>query len=734
MLRATLVTALVVLALPASAAAAVDLVEGTAGLPQPLVTFSAPAPAQATIDWGDGTAPQTVAVTAAPDGSGTVSGAHAYAKHGSYTVTVTDSADVTVSRTTAATVADAPITAAAVNGPAAAAPGGTTLATIDDANPQGVPESLRASLDWGDGVITDGAVVSAGQPGRYLVRGSHVYPDSGTYVVAVTISSADGGTAQATTEAQLSGTGEPAPAVTQGRTLDLGPSSTGARPSITVDDAGTAFVAWAVRTSAADDSIAFCRVPRGARSCDLRSTLHTKVFASRTTILRGPSGRLYIVAAHILTGRGGTAVLTSPDNGQTWSFRRYDVNVGIFQSAVSSAAVSKDEKAMYITYGPFLNLSGAPLQGVARLDLESSRVAWVGDESFQRRLVVGSAVLPDGRGVAIANRHPDIKEGTLVSMRVVGDATNATTDQPWTPVGGAYAKKIATSANQASILDCSPVAQDPFGTRIGAIELRGLRTDPVRSLGFLRGDNSDCEDADLAYDSAGGRHMTYVADADGCPAGRSSTPGRDGRVCVVYRGARANADFKPKTMLAEIDVRAKVGGEEVGVPQAPRVGAARDGRGWVVWRSFGDGHIRMTPTRDDTEVTAGERHRITVKPLPNGECTNTDTLRLTASVTGPESGRPRITRVTWSAGRGVLPRTQTDEGSPFSFTAKVDDALFRRISSNGVVIVGALARATVRYRTAGGAGRVARLRVPLSYFCSIKWSTAERRYAGARRR
>ena len=717
--------------LPASAASAAQFVEGTAGIPQPLVTFPSPAPAQAKITWGDGSPADTTTVDHAPDGTGSVSGAHAYAKHGSYTVTVEDAANAATSRTTTATVDDAPITAEGSVNATTAAAGGLTLATISDANPSGVPESLRATVDWGDGTTSTATIVSAGAPGRYLVQDSHAYPDGGSYLATITISSNDGGTAQATADARFDGVAEPVAPVTQGKILDLGVASLGGRPSITVDEAGTAYVVWTT-LSHNTDAIAFCRVPRGAKGCDLRRTLNYAPFASTTTILRGPSGRLYIVAAHILTGRGGTIVLTSADNGQTWSPRRYDVNVGIFQSAVSGAALSRDESAMYITYGPFFNLSNAPLQGIARLDLGSNAVPWIGDESFQRRVVVGAGVLPDGRAVALANRHPDVTDGPPVALRVIADSSNATTDQPWTPVNAASARKVATSRSLASILDCSPVKVDPFGTRLGAVPLRGLQGGTVRAFGFLRADNSDCSDVDLTYDAAGGRHVTYVASADGCPYGDDVSPGLDNngnkRFCIVYRAAKPNGDFRPKTILAEINPESKVGGVAIDFPQAPRVGAGRDGQGWVVWHSFGDGHIRMIATRDDTEATVTAKHTISLKPSPNGECTNTNSLKVSATAGGPASGRPKILSVAWRTTRGVLPRTQTDKSAPFSITAKTDQRVMHNIGSTGVVIFGSLLQAKIRYRVGKGAAKVTRLQLPLTYFCSIKWDKVEQLY------
>lgn len=66
----------------------------------------------ATVDWGDGTGIDTTPTVSGSAGSFTVNGIHTYASTGSFPVTVniTDSHGVTVSTTTTATVASAPIT------------------------------------------------------------------------------------------------------------------------------------------------------------------------------------------------------------------------------------------------------------------------------------------------------------------------------------------------------------------------------------------------------------------------------------------------------------------------------------------------------------------------------------------------------------------------------------------------------------------------------------------------
>src|SRR5215218_2497852 len=57
----------------------------------------------------------------------------------------------------------------------------------------------------------------------------------------------------------------PAPAVVT--PIDLGP---GNRPSVVVDPAGTAHILWVIENFSAPQ---YCRLPRGATACDLRSAI-----------------------------------------------------------------------------------------------------------------------------------------------------------------------------------------------------------------------------------------------------------------------------------------------------------------------------------------------------------------------------------------------------------------------------------------------------------------------------
>jgi hypothetical protein len=56
------------------------------------------------------------------------------------------------------------------------------------------------------------------------------------------------------------------------------------------------------------------------------------------------------------------------------------------------------------------------------------------------------------------------------------------------------------------------------------------------------------------------------------------------------------------------------------------------------------------------------------------------------------------------------------------------------IGSTGVVIFGSLLKAKVRYRVGSGSAKFARLQLPLTYFCSIKWTDVERKYETKKRK
>jgi large repetitive protein len=164
----------------------------------------------ATVDWGDNDTSSHVAVVKDSKVSGqfdvVATKSHPYAEGGTYNVGVAVQAanGTSGNGTGSAAVADLAITASS------AAPrtmeGRTlnaTVATFKDADTSEPISSYTATIDWGDGHTSSGTVQSSGTRGSYVVRGTHIYAEEGTYKVTVSITDTGGGSATATDQATV---------------------------------------------------------------------------------------------------------------------------------------------------------------------------------------------------------------------------------------------------------------------------------------------------------------------------------------------------------------------------------------------------------------------------------------------------------------------------------------------------------------------------------------------------
>ena len=143
----------------------------------------------ATIDWGDGTPTSSGTITVDPTSGFDISGTHTYAAVGNYptTITVRDFGGYSGTLHGTATVKVPPphVNANNINGVEGSAFSGA-VATFTDADPTITADSFTASINWGDGVTTSGAVTASG-PGSFSVSGLHIYAEEGLYNVTVTI-------------------------------------------------------------------------------------------------------------------------------------------------------------------------------------------------------------------------------------------------------------------------------------------------------------------------------------------------------------------------------------------------------------------------------------------------------------------------------------------------------------------------------------------------------------------
>jgi len=166
----------------------------------------------ASIDWGDGsTSAGTVTRTSAAGadvGTFSVSGSHAYAEEGSYTVTttVTDAATgFTIATTTSkATVADAQLTAGTISSTCS---GGSCSVSFGftDANTAAPASDFTATIHWGDGSTSTGTVTSLGG-GKFSVTGTH--PGTGG---AITVTVMDDGGSTVSSAASPAATAQLSP-------------------------------------------------------------------------------------------------------------------------------------------------------------------------------------------------------------------------------------------------------------------------------------------------------------------------------------------------------------------------------------------------------------------------------------------------------------------------------------------------------------------------------------------
>ena len=85
-----------------------------------------------------------------------------------------------------------------------------TTTTFNEADPYAVATDFFASIDWGDGSTSAGAVANA-PGGGFEATGSHVYTEAGSFTVTTTITDAQAGTTLTRTTTALIGPAAPLP-------------------------------------------------------------------------------------------------------------------------------------------------------------------------------------------------------------------------------------------------------------------------------------------------------------------------------------------------------------------------------------------------------------------------------------------------------------------------------------------------------------------------------------------
>ncbi|HEX5443119.1 MAG TPA: TIGR03118 family protein, partial [Pirellulales bacterium] len=148
----------------------------------------------ATIGWGDGNT--TTGAIVAEGGGFAVQGQHTYADEGDVVVTVSisDTDGDSATTTSLVHVADAPLTGVnrTISLTEQTAFSGV-VASFTDANPGAVAGEFSATIDWGDGATTGGAIAAGS--GDFSVSGSHTYTDEDATGITIVVHDTGGSTA-----------------------------------------------------------------------------------------------------------------------------------------------------------------------------------------------------------------------------------------------------------------------------------------------------------------------------------------------------------------------------------------------------------------------------------------------------------------------------------------------------------------------------------------------------------
>jgi hypothetical protein len=168
-----------------------------------VATFSSSNPEATTgdftaiVNWGDG---QSSSGTILPTSGGgfQVVGNHTYTQAGVFSVstTVRDDEGQSVSDTSVASVADAPIAAGALSKRTTQGKSfNGALATFTDPNGAAVPSNFSILINWGDGTSSSGVAVETGSSSAgasFTVFGSHAYARSKKYSTSVLVRDSGG--------------------------------------------------------------------------------------------------------------------------------------------------------------------------------------------------------------------------------------------------------------------------------------------------------------------------------------------------------------------------------------------------------------------------------------------------------------------------------------------------------------------------------------------------------------
>jgi uncharacterized repeat protein (TIGR01451 family) len=400
----------------------------------------------ATIDWGDGSAVDAGIVDQVLD---TVSGSHAYADDGVYTVTVTvtdddgdsDADTFTVIVDNASPLVDAGADQSVDEG---------VMVSLDPASftDAGTLDTHTATVDWGDGTVADVGVVAevpTGPPGSTTpaagtVAGSHVYADDGVYTVTVTVTDDDGAVVADTFIVTV---GNVAPVVDAGADQSVDEGVTVSLDPASFTDAGTldthtATVDWGDGTPA--DAGVVVESPSGP--------------PGSTTPAAGT-----VAGSHVYADDGVyTVTVTVTDDDGAVVADTFIVTVGNVAPVVDAGAdQSVDE-------GDTVSLDPASFTDAGTLDTHTATVDWGDGTAADAGVVVESPSGPPGSTTpaagTVSGSHVYADDGVYTVTVTVTDDDGAVVADTFIVTVGNVAPVVDAGADQ-SVDEGDTVSLDP---------------------------------------------------------------------------------------------------------------------------------------------------------------------------------------------------------------------------------------------------------------------------------
>jgi hypothetical protein len=378
----------------------------------------------------------------------------------------------------------------------------------------------------------------------------------------------------------------PAQAAFKRAPIELGPSD-GESPSVVVDPAGTAHVAWGI----GEELIGYCAIPRGTRACARGARLALDARAGRPVLMRRPQDGLLVLVA----GRKDSN--DDPDES-VWAFTSADsaawsgpAPIGLGLSAVDAAVLTADGQAVDLlqaeTEGNLFQR--APLAGPPSAALLNLSTTPAGTTTDYRR--DGDMVrLRDGRTLAFLG---SIFDG--FAYRILSGA-DPFADASWRPWPAARVTRewndprAAAGPRGAYVMHGVHILDQVYGAAPQVVRrLRGRRW--ARPRGLFYEVSANTSDAALAQDGKGRLHAAVVGEV---PGGKRS--------CIAY--ARTS---KRRWFTRAVSVHQTV--RESEAPGRVRVAVDAKRRAAVAWATRGRPSVaRVQRLKAGKGVTRPRRH------------------------------------------------------------------------------------------------------------------------------